>query len=247
MSLASSAKNDVPAAVQPRDIHHKLEGHLVILDHLVQYRQMRTKSFDPEGAKKRALEAFWQHGYEGTNLPELLEMMRLGRASFYNAFGSKHELFIETLDLYLETLTAHFESLLAAEDNAESALVSLVDGILAIAKPTDDLWRGCFIGNTALELGAAAPKVAERLNIGIASVRSLLERALSLPLRPSRLLSEDSRRLRALQCTASLQGLLVLAKSGLPAVELQAMRDALINTALQSPDASTRAGRGKGK
>ncbi|MFX4979000.1 hypothetical protein ABTC37_20215, partial [Acinetobacter baumannii] len=79
-------------------------------------------------------------------------------ASFYNAFGSKHELFIETLDLYLETLTAHFESLLAAEDNAESALVSLVDGILAIAKPTDDLWRGCFIGNTALELGAADPK-----------------------------------------------------------------------------------------
>ena len=48
---------------------------------------MRTKSFDPDGATKRALEAFWQNGYEATNLPELLTTMNVGRASFYNAFG----------------------------------------------------------------------------------------------------------------------------------------------------------------
>ena len=56
---------------------------------------------------KRALEAFWQNGYEATNLPELLTTMSLGRASFYNAFGSKHELFVQTLDLYFQTLREH--------------------------------------------------------------------------------------------------------------------------------------------
>ena len=82
---------------------------------------MRTKSFDPNGATKRALEAFWQNGYEATNLPELLTAMSLGRASFYNAFGSKHELFVQTLDLYFETLREHFEPLISREPTARRA------------------------------------------------------------------------------------------------------------------------------
>jgi hypothetical protein len=35
---------------------------------------------------------------------ELLPMMSLGWANFYNASGSKQELFIQTLDLYFERL-----------------------------------------------------------------------------------------------------------------------------------------------
>src|SRR5271154_6592170 len=98
---------------------------------------MRTKSFDPNGATKRALEAFWQNGYEATNLPELLATMSLGRASFYNAFGSKHELFVQTLDLYFETLKDHFEPLLSRETDAQQALAALVDGILAVARSAE--------------------------------------------------------------------------------------------------------------
>src|ERR1700751_4452628 len=98
---------------------------------------MRTKSFDPDGATKRALEAFWQNGYEATNLPELLTAMSLGRASFYNAFGSKHELFVQTLDLYFETLREHFEPLLSRETTARRALALLVDGFLVVARSAD--------------------------------------------------------------------------------------------------------------
>src|SRR6187402_3544115 len=122
---------------------------------------MRTKSFDPDGATKRALEAFWQNGYEATNLPELLTTMKLGRASFYNAFGSKHELFVETLQLYFQTLREHFEPLISREPTARRGLESLVDGILTVARKEGRMadWRGCFIGNTALELGSSDPDV----------------------------------------------------------------------------------------
>jgi TetR/AcrR family transcriptional repressor of nem operon len=202
---------------------------------MVQYGEMRTKSFDPDGAKKRALEAFWRNGYEATNMPELLNMMSLGRASFYNAFGSKHELFVATLDLYFETLKDHFVPLISLETDARRALALLVDGIITVAKnkkgePTS--WRGCFIGNTALELGATDPEVVARLRIGVSTVRSLFEKALSLPQAGSATLSDAAVAQRALQCTASLQGLLVLAKSGLSDSEIGQMRDALIATAL---------------
>ena len=200
---------------------------------------MRTKSFDPDGAKRRALEAFWQNGYEGTNMPELLEMMSLGRASFYNAFGSKHELFIQALDLYFETLRDHFEPLLSCETDARRALAVLVDGILTVARSADGgatNWRGCFIGNTALELGASDPEIVARLKIGVGTLCSLFEQALSLPRAGSSRLPDAVMHQRALQCAANIQGVLVLAKSGLSEAEIGEMRDAMIAAALTSPE-----------
>ena len=165
---------------------------------------MRTKSFDPNGATKRALEAFWQNGYEATNLPELLTTMSLGRASFYNAFGSKHELFVQTLDLYFETLREHFEPLISREPTARRALGILVDGILAVARRDDGRaanWRGCFIGNTALELGSSDPDVVARLKIGVDTLRSLFAAALSRPAAgSSRLLGRHRSSARAAVC-----------------------------------------------
>jgi TetR/AcrR family transcriptional repressor of nem operon len=196
---------------------------------------MRTKSFDPDGATKRALEAFWQNGYEATNLPELLTTMNLGRASFYNAFGSKHELFVQTLDLYYETLREHFEPLISHEPSARRALGVLVDGILAVARADGRTanWRGCFFGNTALELGSSDPDVVKRLKIGVNTLRSLFEAALSRPAAGSSRLSDVIIRQRALQCLANIQGILVLAKSGVSDVEITEMRDAMIAFALK--------------
>jgi TetR/AcrR family transcriptional repressor of nem operon len=197
---------------------------------------MRTKTFDPDGATKRALEAFWQNGYEATNLPELLTTMNLGRASFYNAFGSKHELFVQTLELYFQTLREHFGPLILREPTARRALEMLVDGILTVARRDDGRtanWRGCFIGNTALELGSSDPDVVAHLKTGVDTLRSLFEAALLRPAARSSRLSDAIVRRRALQCVANIQGVLVLAKSGLPDAEITEMRDAMIAAALK--------------
>ena len=57
---------------------------------------MRSKEFDPDDVLQEALKTFWQQGFEGTNMPELLGSMGVGRASFYNAFSSKREVFLQT-------------------------------------------------------------------------------------------------------------------------------------------------------
>jgi len=196
---------------------------------------MRTKSFDPDGATKRALEAFWQNGYEATNLPELLTTMNLGRASFYNAFGSKHALFVQTLDLYYETLREHFEPLISREPTARRALGVLVDGILAVARADGRTtnWRGCFFGNTALELGSSDPDVVTRLKIGVDTLRFLSKRRCRDLAAGSSRHSDVIVRQRALQCVANIQGMLVLAKSGVSDAEITEMRDAMIAAALK--------------
>ena len=62
----------------------------------------RPREFDIEGALDRALGVFWSHGYAHTSLEDLLKAMKVGRSSFYQAFGSKRELYLRTIDRFLE-------------------------------------------------------------------------------------------------------------------------------------------------
>jgi AcrR family transcriptional regulator len=43
---------------------------------------------------------FWERGFEGTSLDDLMDVMGLNPSSFYSAFGSKQKLCIEAMDQY---------------------------------------------------------------------------------------------------------------------------------------------------
>ena len=81
--------------------------------------------------------------------------MGVGRAEFHNAFGFETRGVLRILDLYFETVRAHLEGLISNASVPRDAITSLIDGILAVAKSPEANatgWRGCLIGNTALEL-----------------------------------------------------------------------------------------------
>lgn len=60
----------------------------------------RPRAFDPDTALEKAMQVFWQQGYEGTSLSDLTEAMGINRPSLYAAFGNKEELFLKVLDRY---------------------------------------------------------------------------------------------------------------------------------------------------
>lgn len=64
----------------------------------------RPREFDEEQALDRAMDVFWRKGYQGTSTDDLMEAMGIGRGSFYNAFGSKRDVYLRTLDRYLDLL-----------------------------------------------------------------------------------------------------------------------------------------------
>jgi hypothetical protein len=100
----------------------------------------------------------------------------------------------------------------------------LFDTILSLARfPQGKMggWRGCLLGNTALEMGAHDPTVRDQLGRGVRTLQTHFGQALRLPNGSRGLLSEPTIEGRALQSVAAIQGLLVLAKSGAREKEIQ--------------------------
>jgi AcrR family transcriptional regulator len=63
----------------------------------------RPRTFDPDLALNRALDLFWERGYEGTSLSDLAQAMGIASASIYACFGTKEELFRQVMALYGRT------------------------------------------------------------------------------------------------------------------------------------------------
>ncbi len=58
----------------------------------------RPRTFDKDQALDRAMDLFWDKGYDATSVADLTEAIGINRPSLYAAFGDKEALFMAALD-----------------------------------------------------------------------------------------------------------------------------------------------------
>jgi len=83
---------------------------------------MRLKEFEKNDIAEAAMKVFWQRGYAGTSIQDLVEGTGLGRGSLYNAFGRKYGLYEFALKLYYYEITASNMAILS-EDGTVRELI----------------------------------------------------------------------------------------------------------------------------
>lgn len=143
----------------------------------------RTKAFNPEEKLTVAMMQFWQHGYDGTSLQDLVDAMGINRFSIYNTFGDKEALFFKSLKHYkaqiFEPLTRPLLSDGPGMQRIQQYFLNL-STILAAGV----IKSGCFMQNAVQEASVTNPEVGpyvasvfDRLRQGFISALQDAEKA----------------------------------------------------------------------
>ncbi len=103
----------------------------------------RPREFDREDALHKAKMVFWQRGYEGTSISDLVTALGIASARIYAAFGSKENLFREAIALYLAE-EGSFADKAMQEPNTRLAIEKLlINAVEAYTSETQP--HGCMV------------------------------------------------------------------------------------------------------
>lgn len=111
----------------------------------------RVELFDRNKVMMKAINLFWNKGYETTSLSDLTQELGIGKGSFYNTFGSKRELFDSCLTMYREGGYATLDQLLKDQKDPISGIRKFLD-FHTETMLNDSESRGCLIANSSAEL-----------------------------------------------------------------------------------------------
>jgi AcrR family transcriptional regulator len=183
----------------------------------------RPRAFDPDVALRRALDLFWERGYEGTSLSDLAAAMGIASASIYACFGSKEQLFRQTMALYGATAGEPPRRALREQLTARAAIEAMLRATAdEITRP--DAPHYCMLilaaPTGAVENHPVREFLADRRRDQFATIRDRLARGVT-----DRDLTASAASLDGIAryYTTVVQGLSVQARDGASRTDLEAV------------------------
>ena len=183
----------------------------------------RPRVFDPDEALDKALQIFWNRGYEGASLAELTETLGVNKPSLYAAFGNKEELFMKALSKYVQGPAAFVREIVnepTAHAVAKRFLYQAAEFLTQSSHP-----KGCMIVQGALSGGESAEMIKNVLMEYRAGYEKLLAKRFEQAKADGDLPSDANSAALAKYLAMLHQGMSVQATSGASEEELKTVAD----------------------
>lgn len=119
----------------------------------------RTVEFNETETIEKAMNVFWEKGYHGTSMQDLVDAMQINRSSLYNTIGDKHCLFLKCITSYADAVMQETREKAAKEPSALKAITDIIRDKAAWCVSCD---KGCLGVKTIFEI---APEDVEVRNI----------------------------------------------------------------------------------
>lgn len=120
----------------------------------------RCVEFDEKEKIEKAMNVFWEKGYNATSMQDLVDAMQINRSSLYNTFEDKHKLFLKCLSTYFDHVLLELKEKVAQEQSAKQALIQLIrDKVSWLV----DCEKGCLGMKTIFEIGSEDSEVRKQI------------------------------------------------------------------------------------
>jgi TetR/AcrR family transcriptional repressor of nem operon len=102
---------------------------------------------------EKATDLFWNKGYNGTSMQDLVDGLGISRSSLYDTYTDKHTLFIKSLDHYKKKVSAGMMTIIEGSASAKQTIHRLMNYFIN-QLTRDPEHKGCFLVNSAVELAS---------------------------------------------------------------------------------------------
>jgi len=190
------------------------------------------KQFNCDAVLLKALEVFWAKGYEATSIQDLVDAMGISRASMYDTFGNKRDLFLLAFNQYCQSSMETIKSILGAGDAPLSNLKTLL--LMMTQRNEEGKHYGCFANNVAIELGPHDAEIAKLVGQFWQQVEDVIGGTLATATRAGQISIDTDIETTAALINSMLQGLVSMSKVGVTNQKQYTIIDQLM-TLLTSP------------
>ena len=122
----------------------------------------RQRAYCREQVTEKAMKVFWNQGYEGTSVQDLVEATGINRFSMYEEFGDKEGLFQAALDKYRDIMAERVFEPLERNTTGLGSIKTFFDNAVETYTAKGKM-NACLITNTTLELAKRDTKAAAQV------------------------------------------------------------------------------------
>ena len=170
----------------------------------------RPKEFDPERALAKAMNLFWQLGYENTSLEALMKEMGIARQSLYDTFGDKRALYLKAMAHYRDQTNSQMQKMLSEIPSVRDGFARLLFGLAAETREQHE--RGCLLLSANLQRDPKDVVVRDFLRDNQARVEAIFLQALARAQKQGELSPKDAPAALARFLIVTIQGMRAMAR-----------------------------------
>ena len=178
----------------------------------------RPKGFIPEEALDRAVEMFWEHGYEGVDVDRIARAVNVTKPALYRAFGDKSTLLLRAVERYALIYGAPKMAAFQAEPDIHKAVTAFCEA--TIDSCTGETRSGCMMAAAALGHSERVTEIRSYLAKALTASADIFAKRFEQEMKAGRLTRTPPAKVRGCALVELMQGLQLRAKVGVTREEL---------------------------
>ena len=178
----------------------------------------RPKGFIPDEALDRAVEMFWEHGYEGVDVDRIARAVNVTKPALYRAFGDKSTLLLRAVERYALTYGASMMVAFQTEPDIHKAVTAFCEATVNTA--SDEARGGCMMAAAALGQSERVMEIRSFVAEGLTATAGIFAKRFEKEMKAGHLTRTPSAKVRSRAIVDLMQGLQLRAKVGIAREQL---------------------------